>query len=229
MAICGAPHPQLEGVACLIKQERGTHSPHTDWEHPPWPDPEIEERRKLLKGNRKVKKGATARLHKKVTDSRKQNLEAEREAAAAALPNVRADDAETAQEAADRYEPKRGTARARVLDYLRARTGEWVDAPELTDPSVGGFGGTRRLRELREVGWPIETRPKPDTTNTWQHRLLAEGSPETASTGSVAPSDCGTGVSQTPPSVEGDTSISGEVEQNGPPGVEVPYVGRFGQ
>lgn len=92
-------------------------------------------------------------------------------------PVVRTDDPASAHVAAERYEPKRDSAKGRVLAYLRERIGQWVDAPELTRPEVGGFAGTRRLRELRDVGWPIETRPKPDATNTWQHRLLPEEQP----------------------------------------------------
>ena len=87
-------------------------------------------------------------------------------------PLYRTSDPDTSKEAAQRYEPKRDTAKARVLEYLRARPRMWVDAPELTSPEVGGFAGTRRLRELRDDGWPIETQPKPGATNTWQHRLV---------------------------------------------------------
>lgn len=87
---------------------------------------------------------------------------------------VRKDDPETAHEAIERYEPKRDTAKGRVLAYLRERAGQWVDAPELTAQEVGGFAGTRRLRELRDAGYPIETRPHPAAENTWQHRLTEE-------------------------------------------------------
>lgn len=85
---------------------------------------------------------------------------------------VRNTDPGTAHEAIERYKPKRDTAKGRVLAYLQEREGVWVDAPELTTQEVGGFAGTRRLRELRDAGWPIETRPKPDAENTWQHRLV---------------------------------------------------------
>lgn len=87
-------------------------------------------------------------------------------------PVVRRSDPPTAHEAAERYEPKRETAKGRVLAYLRAHLGEWVDAPDLTAPDVGGFAGTRRLRELRDEGHVIETRPKPGEQNLWQHRLV---------------------------------------------------------
>jgi hypothetical protein len=87
---------------------------------------------------------------------------------------VRTNDPGTSHEAIVRYEPKRETAKGKVLAYLRERMLMWVDAPALTAPEVGGFAGTRRLRELRDDGYPIETRLKPGTTNTWQHRLLSD-------------------------------------------------------
>lgn len=87
-------------------------------------------------------------------------------------PIVGKDDPENSHVAAQRIEPTRGSKRAQVLDHLRQRMGQWVDAPDLATEEVGGFGGTRRMRELRDMGWNIETRPKPGTTNTWQHRLV---------------------------------------------------------
>lgn len=89
-------------------------------------------------------------------------------------PIVRNTDPSSAHDAAARYQPKRETAKGRVLAYMQARIGQWIDAPELAAPEVGGFAGTRRMRELRDAGWPIETRPNPDGSNTWQHRLLPE-------------------------------------------------------
>lgn len=88
------------------------------------------------------------------------------------LNTVRRSDPETAHEAARRYEPKRESAKGRVLAHLRVHQDQWVEAVLLTAPDIGGFAGTRRLRELRDDGWPIETRPKPGTTNVWQHRLV---------------------------------------------------------
>lgn len=87
---------------------------------------------------------------------------------------VRHDDPANAHQAIENYEPRRNTAKARVLACLRSRRGEWIDAVEFTAPEIGGFAGTRRLRELREAGCPIETRPSPGQPNVWQHRLMAE-------------------------------------------------------
>jgi len=85
---------------------------------------------------------------------------------------VRNSDPKNSYEAIASYEEFRGTAKERVLGYLAERMGEWVDAPDLTAPGIGGFAGTRRLRELRDDGYLIETRRKPGEGNTWQHRLL---------------------------------------------------------
>lgn len=74
-----------------------------------------------------------------------------------------------------RPEPDPDSAKGRVLSYLRERLDQWVDAPELTEESVGGFAGTRRMRELRDEGWPIETRPSPTAPHLWQHRLRFAG------------------------------------------------------
>jgi len=54
--------------------------------------------------------------------------------------------------------------------------GVWIDAVRFVDEEVGGFAGTRRLRELREeYGWNIATRrhPDPSKPNTHQHCLLS--------------------------------------------------------
>lgn len=57
-----------------------------------------------------------------------------------------------------------------VLDVLWDL--QWHDGHELTHPSVGGSEGLRRLRELRDLGAPIEKRKKPVRgSTTWQYRL----------------------------------------------------------
>lgn len=89
-------------------------------------------------------------------------------------PLSRTTDPATSHLAIELYEPKRESAKSRVLMYLRDHLGEWVDARVLTDEEVGGFAGTRRMRELRDEGFPIETRLKPDTQTTWQHRLVRD-------------------------------------------------------
>lgn len=80
----------------------------------------------------------------------------------------------TSHEAEAAYEPKRASAKGRVLALLRERRGHWIDAVAFTASDVGGFAGTRRLRELRDAGHPIETRRKPGSPSTWQHRLPAD-------------------------------------------------------
>lgn len=84
---------------------------------------------------------------------------------------VRTDDPLNSHVAERASAPARGSKREAVLAYLQGRKGDWVDAPELATPEVGGFAGTRRLRELRDMGWDIETRQKPGSATVWQHRL----------------------------------------------------------
>lgn len=93
-------------------------------------------------------------------------------AAQISKPLVRSDDPETSHRAIQNYEPKLKTAKGRVAQMLLDNLGQWIDAPRFTVKEIGGFAGTRRLRELREAhGWNIETREKHDGSNTWQHRL----------------------------------------------------------
>lgn len=148
--VCGEPHPDQPEVTC--EKPRPCYFFHLGSDIS-WPGPSPDAR----KGS---KRDEVQAMGERARDKR------EKEAL------VRNSDPATAHEAIERYEPKRGTAKAKVLGYLRERTGQWVDAPDLTVPEVGGFAGTRRLRELREDGWPIETRPKPGDSNTWQHRLV---------------------------------------------------------
>lgn len=182
---CGAPHPEDETRTCISKS--ATHGFHVDGQGEPWPRTErIEQVKSLVAARRSNKRGKRG-IKKQILDGARGGkaalLEQDVEEAVAAQsrptwgpppPIVGTDDPETSKEAAERYEPKRDTAKGRVLVYLQARIGQWVDAPELTTEAVGGFAGTRRLRELREQGWPIDTRPKPGAENTWQHRLVPE-------------------------------------------------------
>jgi hypothetical protein len=87
-------------------------------------------------------------------------------------PMVRKDDPPTAHQAISSYQPNLKTRKGAVAQYLIRHLGQWIDAPTFAHEDVGGFAGTRRLRELREDhGWPISTREKPGHPNLWQHRL----------------------------------------------------------
>lgn len=89
-------------------------------------------------------------------------------------PIARHDDAANAVLAAQRIEPKLGTRRSKVLAALRRRIDEWVDGTYLETPEVGGSQGTRRARELRSAGFPIELRPHPYSATAWQYRLRSD-------------------------------------------------------
>lgn len=154
---CGVPHPEIEGVfcekiaPCLDHHRAATVS-------------EIGERTTLAWDN-------PEKTPKRVPNHPKAKAMADRVDGKPG-PIVGTDDPENSHVAAEQIEPTRGTKRAQVLDALRVAKGEWVDAPSLATEDVGGFGGTRRMRELRDMGWNIETRQKPGVTNVWQHRLI---------------------------------------------------------
>lgn len=61
---------------------------------------------------------------------------------------------------------------ARVLALLRTK--EWVSTTELCSPKGGANNGTRRLRELREMGHPIIRRHKAGSTD-WEYSLIEPG------------------------------------------------------
>lgn len=160
--LCGEDHPEHSGVLCDLPA--GHYAEHAarafidgSWIEP-W-------------GERRTPPPKRSRGRQALDEMGNRAKRSERRGAHQFARNS---DPGSAHLAAQMYEPKRGTAKARVLDLLRAHLGQWVDAPAFTAPEVGGFAGTRRLRELREDGWPIETRPKPDDSNTWQHRLAEE-------------------------------------------------------
>lgn len=89
---------------------------------------------------------------------------------------ARTDDPGVSHEAARIYSRTRYKTRlGKVANLLLNNIGQWIDAVRFVDEEVGGFAGTRRLRELREsYGWNIETRrhPDPNKPNTHQHRLV---------------------------------------------------------
>lgn len=69
------------------------------------------------------------------------------------------------------------TRKAQVLEFLQANKNEWVDGPELANERVGGSEGLRRLRELIEDGYPIESRRHPRAErDIWQYRLVVQTS-----------------------------------------------------
>lgn len=167
---CGAQHPDEPERTCV---RTGSHANHTDG-RVSWENSEEYERRSHwpTPGKKPGKKGVDSQTALQVQEMAN---------GVAGLPGsrppehfVRTDDPDTSHRAMASYEPKRATAKGRVLFYLRQHRGDWIDAPVLTDPAIGGFGGTRRLRELREDGFPIETRQKPGDPNTWQHRIIEE-------------------------------------------------------
>lgn len=103
-----------------------------------------------------------------------------REMASRVPPEVRlarSDDPRAAREAAKVYSRTRYKTRlGKVADLLMNNVGVWINAVRFADEEVGGFAGTRRLRELREeYGWDIQTRkhPDPNKPNTHQHCLMS--------------------------------------------------------
>jgi hypothetical protein len=227
--ICGAKHPEIEGVTCTIKRPQGTHSPHTDWEHPPWLDKEFEERRKLLKSNRKVKPGAKARLHTKVVNSRKENLEAELRRVSPGVP----------QEAEGKWQqdPWVTYAGQTFQRFLEQRPESFTTAEDvwpLLERPEEMRAMVQVVRRLLRAGYMEEVGAKrlkgvyrtKDGHEFAENKLVPIYRSLIASTDRVTTSDCEPGGSQSFPLRE-DTSISGEVERNGPPGVGVSHVGRF--
>jgi len=58
----------------------------------------------------------------------------------------------------------------RLLEYLKARPGQWVPNHELCQPSVGGNRAIgARMPELKADGWVIEKRHVKD--GCWEYRL----------------------------------------------------------
>lgn len=81
---------------------------------------------------------------------------------------ARANGPATSKTAAAVYEPTRMTRKAAVANYLLDHVGEWTTAS--TFNIIGGRAGDRRMRELRQDGWRIETRRQAD--NVFEHRLV---------------------------------------------------------
>jgi hypothetical protein len=61
-------------------------------------------------------------------------------------------------------------AALRLLDYLKARPGQWVPNHELCEPSVGGNRAIgARMPELKADGWIFDKRHVKD--GCWEYRL----------------------------------------------------------
>ena len=65
--------------------------------------------------------------------------------------------------------------RQRVLALLLERGPAGVTTNEISAPAVGGLEGTRRVRELREHGWPIQAAPM--ANGWWRYWLGESGEP----------------------------------------------------
>lgn len=61
------------------------------------------------------------------------------------------------------------TYKAAVAQTLVSNAKNWIDTHTIN--TVGGPGGTRRLRELRSEGWSIRTRRNPATPTQFQFML----------------------------------------------------------
>lgn len=65
------------------------------------------------------------------------------------------------------------TRKQQVLQHLISQRNHWVDGPALANEEVGGSEGLRRLRELIDEGYPIESRRHPSPTrDIWQYRYV---------------------------------------------------------
>lgn len=73
------------------------------------------------------------------------------------------------------------TRREQVLEALRAAKEHgngWVSTVDLSNAQTGGSAGTSRIRELRGLGYVIETRTHPDPDiSQYQYRLISEPEP----------------------------------------------------
>lgn len=71
----------------------------------------------------------------------------------------------------------RVTRKDLVLGLLREHLDDWVNGPEICSPAVGGSEGLRRVRELREDGFPIVMRRHPDRRRAVRQYKLRNDSP----------------------------------------------------
>jgi hypothetical protein len=160
MGICDAEHPDHVGVFCNRPAPSTAHQEHSgmlvgtgyiDWPNENFVPPP-------------AKAGAHSQLLKQLAGQVKES-DAVRLAESAG-PS-------TSRQAATIYSrTHRKTRLGKVAEFLLNNPGQWLDAVRFATDEVGGFAGTRRLRELREdFHWPISTRRDPERTTSWQHRL----------------------------------------------------------
>lgn len=71
----------------------------------------------------------------------------------------------------------RVTRKDLVLGLLREHLDDWVNGPEICAPSIGGSEGLRRVRELREDGFPIVMRRHPDHRRAVRQYMLRNNTP----------------------------------------------------
>ena len=81
----------------------------------------------------------------------------------------------------DRHVAKRNGRRVslatrRALVRTLLEDGLWHSTAEICAPSIGGSEGTRRLRELRKLGLPVEMRKKTGT-DMYEYRVMSEQLP----------------------------------------------------
>ena len=81
------------------------------------------------------------------------------------------------------------TRKDKVLQLLRENLNVWIEGPEIANPEVGGSEGLKRVRELREEGHQIESKPHPNKKrDVWLYRLVGD---EQAKPGVWTCSRCG--------------------------------------
>jgi hypothetical protein len=166
MGACGQRHPDHPDVVCQLGVPHPAHtgrhlelSPGSKWVRPNYIDWPNEDYKPPAPGP-----GA----HKRQLKELASQVPPENRLA-------RGDDPGAAHEAIRTYSRTRYKTRlGKVANFFLNHLGEWHDAVRFVDEEVGGFAGTRRVRELREeYGWDIEIRKHPDPAkpNTHQYRL----------------------------------------------------------
>ncbi len=141
MSDCGAVHPE-HGILCNRPGDglAANHAEHTgffDGQFIDWPnDSFVSVPTKEKKGKRKRNRKLTD-MAQRVRDEEKKRLR--------------------------HYIPSETDARGRVALYLLKYPNEWINASELEISTVGGGAAVRKIKELINFGWEIETRSEGET------------------------------------------------------------------